>query len=388
MNRAIDGSFQKGDKGSPCATMSVARRGLSGHDPAPDEVDRMTSDEAPPLPAAFSTALERLRLEGAIFLRAEYRDPWSYVSLTGPETAALLRPGTDRVVLFHVVASGTCWIEVEGEVRHWASAGDVIVLPYGDQHRMGGVGDATSVPLASIMAAPPWTTMPIIRHGDADGALTNVVCGFLHSEDVLFDPALGVFPSVFVVRPRDQASAGWVRANVEYALTQADSSPLGPDAVPTRLPELLLVELLRQHLATAPALDHGWLAALHDPVLQPAMAAIHGAPAHRWTVTALAQRSAASRSALDARFRQVLGLSPIRYLSEWRMHLARDLLASTDLGVAAVARRVGYDAEEAFSRAFKRHSGAAPAQWRARHHLRDTAGGAGMTGASDGVAPG
>jgi AraC-like DNA-binding protein len=358
------------DKDLPCATMSVARGGLSGHDPAPDEVDRMTSDDAAPLPTAFSVALDRLRLEGAIFLRAEYRDPWSYVSLSGPETAAILRPGTDRVVLFHLVASGTCWVEVEGEVRHWASAGDVIVLPYGDQHRMGGVGEAASVPLASIMEAPPWARMPVIRHGDSHGELTNVVCGFLHSEDVIFEPSLRVFPPVFVVRPRDDAAAGWVRANVEYALAQADTSPLGHDAVPTRLPELLLVEVLRHHLASAPAVDHGWVAALHDPVLQPALAVIHTNPAEHWTVTSLAQRAAVSRSALDARFRQVLGLSPIRYLTEWRMHLARDLLASTDLGVASVARRVGYDAEEAFSRAFKRHSGAAPAQWRSRHHLR------------------
>ena len=348
----------------------------------------MTSDEAAPLPAAFSAALERLRLEGAVFLRAEYRDPWSYVSLTGPETADLLRPGTDRVVLFHLVASGTCWVEVDGEVRHWASAGDVIVLPYGDQHRMGGVGDAASVPLNSIMQSPPWRRMPVIRHGDSAGELTNVVCGFLHSEDLLFEPSLRVFPPVFVVRPRNDASAGWVTANIEYALTRADASPLGPDAVPTRLPELLLVEILRQHLASAPALDHGWLAALHDPVLQPALAAIHTAPAERWSVSSLARRASVSRSALDAHFRQVLGLSPIRYLTEWRMHLARDQLASTDLGVAAVGRRVGYDAEEAFSREFKRHTGAAPAQWRARHHLR-TADAApdGMAAAGDDVGP-
>ena len=295
-----------------------------------------------------------------------------------PGDRRLLRPGTDRVVLFHLVVAGTCWVEVDGEVRHWASAGDVIVLPYGDQHRMGGVGDAASVPLNSIMEAPPWTRMPVIRHGEPEGEPTNVVCGFLHSDDVLFEPTLRVFPPVFVVRPRDDAAAGWVTANVEYALTQADASPLGPDAVPTRLPELLLVEILRQHLATAPGLDHGWLAALHDPVLQPALSAIHTAPAERWSVTTLARHAAVSRSALDAHFRQVLGLSPIRYLTEWRMHLARDLLASTDLGVASVARRVGYDAEEAFSRAFKRHSGAAPTQWRGRHHLRHGSAADGM----------
>jgi AraC-like DNA-binding protein len=79
----------------------------------------------------------------------------------------------------------------------------------------------------------------------------------------------------------------------------------------------------------------------------------------------LAARAAVSRSLLDARFREVLGQSPIRYLTQWRMHLAEDLLATTDLTVAAVARRIGYDSEEAFSRAFKRVSGLSPSHWRA-----------------------
>jgi transcriptional regulator GlxA family with amidase domain len=161
-----------------------------------------------------------------------------------------------------------------------------------------------------------------------------------------------------------------VRANIDYALAQAEASPLGPDAIPTRLPEMLLVEVLRLHLATAPAVDSGLVAALHDRVLNPALAALHAAPAHKWTVPELARAAAVSRSQLDEQFRQVLGRSPIRYLTEWRLHLARDLLASTDLGVGSVARRVGYDAEEAFSRAFKRAYGKAPSAWRATHRLR------------------
>jgi AraC-like DNA-binding protein len=77
-----------------------------------------------------------------------------------------------------------------------------------------------------------------------------------------------------------------------------------------------------------------------------------------------------SRSVLDERFREVLGRSPIRYLTDWRMHLAEDLLATTDLPVGAVAHRIGYDAEEAFSRAFKRSHGVAPSVWRAAHAMR------------------
>jgi AraC-like DNA-binding protein len=99
-------------------------------------------------------------------------------------------------------------------------------------------------------------------------------------------------------------------------------------------------------------------------VLAPALVGIHGSPERKWTVEALAGLAGVSISLLDERFRRVLGLAPIRYLTGWRMHVAEDLLRSTDLGVASVAKRVGYDSEEAFSRAFKREHGEAPSVWR------------------------
>ena len=139
----------------------------------------------------------------------------------------------------------------------------------------------------------------------------------------------------------------------------------------TRLPALLLAEVLRLHLMTAPAADRGWLAALRDPVLAPALAELHRAPERRWTVADLAASAYVSRSLLDARFREVLGRSPIRYLTDWRLHVAKDLLGTTALSVNAVAHRVGYDSEEAFSRAFKRAFGRSPAHWRAAAVARD-----------------
>jgi AraC-like DNA-binding protein len=127
--------------------------------------------------------------------------------------------------------------------------------------------------------------------------------------------------------------------------------------------------VLRLHLASAPAADQGLLAALHDSVVAPTLARLHGQPDRRWTVAELAHEAAVSRSLLDERFRQLLGRPPIRYLTEWRIHLAEELLATTDLTVAAVARRVGYDSEEAFSRAFKRARALSPSHWRAARSI-------------------
>jgi AraC-like DNA-binding protein len=242
-------------------------------------------------------------------------------------------------------------------------------MPYGDDYSMGGQEPADRVPILTLVSPPPWEQVPVLSHG-AGGQRTDVVCGYLHSEDPLFDPALRALPPAFVVRLPDGPASQWVDMSIRYALAKTTAS-LPAEPFSTRLPELVLIEVLRIHLASAPATDRGWIAALHDPVLAPALARLHAAPERKWTVTALASSVAVSRSVLDQRFRSVLGRPPIRYLSEWRMHLADDLLASTDAGIASIAGRVGYDSEEAFSRAFKRSRGTSPGAWR---HARQAHG--------------
>lgn len=320
-------------------------------------------------PAPLQAALERLSLDGAIFFRAEFTEGWAYES-PPTELAGLLRPGAERLILFHIVAVGSCWIALADGERLWARRGDVIVLPYGDQHYVGGVTPAECVPIVTLLSPPPWETMPVLSYG-AGGDRTDVVCGYLHSEDPLFDPNLRAFPSVFVVRPPAGPAAQFVDAAISWALANT-SGYVPAEKVSTRLPELLLIEVLRLHLATAPAAEHGWVAALRDPVLAPAMAEIHAAPDRKWTLADLAASAAVSRSVLDERFRSLLGRSPIRYLTDWRMHLATDLLATTDYTVGSIARRVGYDSEEAFSRAFKRSQGAPPSAWRSAHQSEDS----------------
>ena len=320
------------------------------------------NETAPARGEPLTEALERLRLEGAIFLRAEYTERWALGDQGGPLFAAMMHPGAQRLILFHVVASGRCFVSCSNGERYWANAGEVIVLPYGDVFVMGGVEPVEPVSIMSVVPPPPWTEMPIVRYGEG-GPRTDLVCGCLYSEDLLFDPALKAFPPVFVVRPTAGPAQAWFDASVAYALEA--SSGQGPGLPSTKLPELLIIEVLRLHLANAPAADRGWFAALRDPVLAPAMKAIHTAPERKWTVADLATEAAASRSLLDGRFREVLGLSPIRYVKEWRMRIAQDLLATTDVTIASVARRVGYDSEEAFSRAFKRAYGRSPSLWRA-----------------------
>lgn len=331
------------------------------HDCNPLSVDSNTAIKMSPTDD-LPEALGDVRLSGAVFLRAEYTEGWAYYSPPTLDLMELLQPGSSRLALFHLVTAGACWIELDEGERHHAIRGDVIVLPYGDQHTMGGTSEADIVPIANLLDPVPWLKFPVIRYG-AGGSRTDVICGYLDAAGPLFDPSLRALPRVFVVHP-NEATSDWVKASIEYAIEK--SANIADGSVEVRIPELLLSEILRIHLLSKPAIKHGWLAALSDQVLAPALAAVHRSPEYKWTVAELAAESTVSRSVLDERFRKILGRPPIRYLTEWRMHLAQDLLSSSDLSVMAVAHRIGYASEEAFSRAFSRSYGIAPSHWRSR----------------------
>ena len=272
--------------------------------------------------------------------------------------------------MFHIVAERSCWVAVDDGARYWADQGDVIVMPYGDHYVMGGEPPAECVSILSLLDPLPWAVMPAAppRRGRAR---TDIVCGYMHSEDPLFDPAMRALPPVFVVRLPPGPAAGWVQASIAYSLEES-CAPVEPEPslIATRLPELVLIEVFARTLRRRPRPIEGWLAALRDPVLGARTVAVAQLARSATGRSPSSHRGAAvSRSLLDERFRQVLGRSPIRYLTEWRMHLADELLATTDLAIFDIARRVGYDSEEAFSRAFKRERELSPSHWRSARSL-------------------
>jgi hypothetical protein len=98
--------------------------------------------------------LASVRLNGALFLRAEYTSPWAYESPPSADLTRILQPGAKRLILFHIIAEGECWVSVDRD-RLTASAGDVIVHPYAEQHVMGSVEEVPPVPIASLLPTPP-----------------------------------------------------------------------------------------------------------------------------------------------------------------------------------------------------------------------------------------
>ena len=138
----------------------------------------------------------------------------------------------------------------------------------------------------------------------------------------------------------------------------------GQEAVLDRLLDLLLISALRAWFARPDGDAPSWYRAYGDPVVGPALRLIHNDPGHPWTVAELAAHSGASRAALARRFTELVGETPMAFLTEWRLALAADLLLEPGATIGSVAARVGYRSPFALSAAFKRVRGVSPQQYR------------------------
>jgi AraC-like DNA-binding protein len=308
----------------------------------------------------LADVLGHIRLSGALFLRGEYAAPWAFDSPDPPDLVRLLAPDAERLIVFHSIRAGRVWVQA-GKDRVDAVAGDVVVLPHCHRHVMGNPSTVEAVPIAQILPPPPWEGVPVCRVA-GPGEVTEVACGYFRCNELLFNGLLRQLPTVFRVRPTG-ATANMLDAAVRYVMEEPSDARRGGSSLQTRVPELLLVEALRLHAESGAST--GWLAATGDPIVARALKVLHEDPAHAWSVDELARAAATSRSVLNERFHELLGHSPMRYLLHWRMQIAAGLLRSTGLKVAEIAERAGYGSDVAFSRAFQRHVGVSPAQWRA-----------------------
>lgn len=310
----------------------------------------------------LSEVLRVFRVTGAAMMRAEFNAPWSCDTPTASAIADLLHPGATRLIIFHIVAEGSCWVEVDGEERCMLSEGDIVGFPHGHAHRMGS-GEVEPVPLASLFPPAPWAELPVLVHG-GDGAPTRIVCIYLHCDLLLFGPFLASLPTLLVVRRQEGSPGQWFEANTRYLVAEAAQGRPGGSCLMARLTELLFIEILRRYMTQLREEDIGWLAALNDRNTCRALNAFHSRPAEVWTVEMLAREAGLSRSALVRRFHRLLCLSPMRYVATWRLHLAAQAVRDGSETFAMIAEQAGFGSEEAFSRAFKRCFGSSPSAWR------------------------
>ena len=329
----------------------------------------------------LSDVLRVVRLSGAVFFTADFSSPWAIESPMPDALAATVMPHAECVVLFHILVDGACEVLCPQHPLTTMEAGDVIVFPRGDQHVMRSHSAASTTPLASVFSPGAHDEPPQLSFGGG-GRTSRFVCGYLNC-DQRFSPLIESLPTMLLVRSRNdysgidaidaagsrplsvpKGSGTWLGTTLKFTFNEARTGRPGNAAILGRLTELMFVEILREYMQRLTDDQGGWLAGLNDPYVGKALQLMHADPARDWTVDDLGREAAISRSVLAQRFTDLVGETPMRYLANWRMQLAKQMMRDGARNIQEVATRVGYDSEAAFNRAFKRATGSPPAAWR------------------------
>ena len=312
---------------------------------------------------ALSDVLRAVRLTGAFFFDVHACAPWCAETPLGKTVVDAMFPGSDHLICYHLLMEGSCWATLEGEEPIKLVAGDIIVLPQGDTHvlatdaRHAQVARDVDVPQAEATAScrrrSRWAATaarPRISSAAFSAAtrvLTTRCSRRCRASSSSMITAAARWARTFARRSPSRRASAWA-ARICWAASASSCSSTSCGDISRSLP----------------ADRTNWLSGLRDQYVGRALMALHANPARDWTLEALAQEAALSRSAFAERFTQFVGHPPMQYLTNWRMQLATNYLRNGTESVAAIANRVGYESEAAFSRAFKKVVGAPPSEWR------------------------
>jgi AraC-like DNA-binding protein len=300
---------------------------------------------------ALSDMLDALRLSGGIYFRCEFGAPWG------------MSMGPGEAADFHIVVRGSAWLRLHGADKPVPlRSGDIVVFPHGDAHSIADAPDTKPVPATQIARDLTDGGYGPLSHG-GDGLGATVLCGYFRIDRDDGHPLLGALPRLMHVRSDDQASLAQLRSIVDLIVAETETGQPGQLSVVNRLVEVLFIQIVRAYLRQA-ELPQGVLAGIGDRQIGRALGQMHRQPGSPWTVDTLAAEARMSRSAFASRFRQLVGVTPMHYLTNWRMQTAKRLFADPRSSTAAVATDLGYQSDASFSKAFKKVTGVGPGAYR------------------------
>lgn len=304
----------------------------------------------------LSDILTSIRLGGGIRFRCDLSAPWGM---------AMKASGCAE---FHVIVRGSCWLRVPGRREPISlQGGDLIAFLHGGAHRLADAPGRATRPAEELFSGQSMEHYGPVTHGGG-GLPASILCGYFEFDRDGQHPLVAALPNFIHLRGAESSEFAWLQTALNFMIHETKAARPGAEAVVNRLAGVLFVQMVRTYVEqaeTPPAM----LAAFTDRQIGAALELMHQAPGDAWTLESLARRAGMSRSALASRFRQLVSTTPMQYLTMWRMLIARRLLGTPGLSTGAIAERVGYQSEAAFSKAFKKAVGKGPGAYR-----RDLAG--------------
>ncbi len=302
---------------------------------------------------AVSDVLHSLSVRSVIYCLSELREPWGF----GVEGA--------QVAKFHLVLSGSCWLELDGYDPASIAAGELVLLPHGDPHTVRDQPGSPVQGLDRILDGHPLSVDGRLAYGGS-GAMTKLLCGGFSLAEPLPDPVRALLPRLMRFDVAASGLAAWLEPVLTLVQREAGSAEPGAQAIFAKVADVFVAQALRRYLNGSQEAGLLTPAPLLDPAIRRATEVMHSQPAHRWTIAELAKEAGMSRTAFCTRFSALVGEPPVRYLARVRLSMAAGHLATTSASIHQIARLAGYDSDASLSKAFKREFGITPGRYRTR----------------------
>ena len=304
----------------------------------------------------LSDILTRLSLRGTLYFRTSFTEPWG-----------VRVPAFRNVARFHFAHRGEALVHVKGQTAPVVLAqGDLVIIPHGAAHVLScrHTGPDEVLPLDDVLSRSGFPGYGTLVWGGSESPRdTQLICGHFAlaegSRHILFER----LPPFMHLRGYGDEAGPWLEATLRVIGAEAGGLRLGGDLIALKMSEAIFAQAIRAYIEQTSA-DESGLAGFADLHLSRALGAFHRAPAAEWTVAGLAREAGLSRTGFAERFAERLRVTPMAYVTAWRMQIAREALAARALSVAEAAEVTGYASESAFSRVFKKEIGVSPAAFR------------------------
>lgn len=296
------------------------------------------------------------RMGATVVAQAELAAPWGLE--VDPIAAAHV----------HVVQRGMCWLRTHTERKPLRlAAGDVVLIRGGIGHSVCDDPKTKPLPHGEVLRGMPRRLAKMTPESRRE--TTVVLCAKYLFQNVGPHPLTSLLPPLVHLPALEAERHSQLQLLLQLLRHEALEKNSGAELVVPRLVDSLLVFVVRAWLEGQPVGAGGWFGALRDPAIARALSLIHQAPQATWTVEGLAQQVGQSRATFARRFAELVGETPLAYVTRWRMCLAAKLLSETDLTLEEIAPRVGYETSAALSKAFRRSHATAPGRFRAAHGM-------------------
>jgi AraC-like DNA-binding protein len=304
----------------------------------------------------LSDILTHLKLKGTLYFRTSFTSPWS-----------VQVPAYRNVARFHYAHQGRCLVRIDGHaVPVPVEQGDLIIIMRGASHTIYSSHDDEhpTAHLEQVIEQSGFNGRGTLIFGEFGASHeTQLICGHYALDEHASHPLIDALPSHIHIKNYGETCGGWLENTLRVIGAEAGRDNLGADIISLKLSEIVFTQVLRSYLESA-GNKHPALAGYSDKRITRALDAIHDNPGHHWTLDKLAATAGMSRTSFSTTFTRYLSMSPLAYLTQWRMQLARQILLDTDDAIIDIAAKSGYQSEAAFSRVFKKHFQTAPATYR------------------------